>query len=155
MELDVEKFVSPQVIELVRKHGLHKMAAAIEGVDEITIKEAVSLLGAKAYMRRKQAGQIAAGIAALAELRGEKVANWGPLLQRSFLPAVAGAGLALIPDLMGEGPMDPDKAMQHALAGGLAGGLGGAARNLQLAGRANPHAVQELLAGLPNLPQQG
>lgn len=152
MELDVEKYVSPRALEAVRRAGLHKVAAVIEGVDEITIKEAVSILGRKAYMRRKEAGQVAAGIAALAELRNEKVANWGPLLQRSFLPAVAGAGLAMVPDMMQEGPFDPDKAMQHALMGGALGGVGGAARSLQLAGRSNPMALQELLQSMPQMP---
>lgn len=149
MDFPVDKLVPQNLIDVVRRAGLHKVAGAMAGVDEITIKEAVRIIGEKAFIRRKQAGLIATGLAAFAELRGEKIANFNELLSRSFRPALAGAGLAMIPDLMQEGPINADKALQHALVGGALGGMGGAARNVQLAAKNNPAAWEGLMGSLP------
>jgi hypothetical protein len=149
MDLDVEKLISPNLVDAVRRAGLHKIAGAMAGVDEITIKEAVKILGGKAYIRRKQAGLIATGLAAFASLRGEKIANFQELLTRSFRPALAGAAIATVPDLLQDGPVNVDKALQHALVGGALGGVGGMARNVQLAARNDPAAWSRLMESMP------
>lgn len=98
MDLNVENLVSDRALQAIRRVGLHKVAGVMAGVDELTLKEAVNILGRKAYTRRKEAGQVAAGIAALAALRGEKLA-FQELLRRSIAPVVVGAGLATVADL--------------------------------------------------------
>ena len=152
-DIDVEKLISPRALAAVRSVGLHKVAAAMAGLDEITLKEAAGLIGARAYMRRKEAATVANSIGALAELRGEKVANLSELLRRSFMPTVAGAGLAMVPDLMAEGPLNTDKALQHALVGGALGLGGGMAHNINFARQNNPGAWDSLMQSLP--PQPG
>jgi len=148
-DIDLNKIVPARALEGIRTAGLHKIAAAMVGLDEIGLKEAAALIGARAYVRRKEAATVLEGIASLAELRGEKVANWQELLHRAFLPAVAGAGLAMVPDLMAEGPMDTDKAMQHALVGGALGGAGSVGHNLFRASQRNAPAFEALVGSLP------
>lgn len=139
----------------LRTAGLHKMAGALEGVDELGLKEAVSILGRKAYLRRKEAAQVVAGIGALAELRNEKVADWGVLLRRALMPALASAGLATLPDLMADGPLDTDKALQHALIGGALGGVGSGIHTLALSKQQNPTAWNSLMGTAAHLPRVG
>lgn len=149
-DVNLDNLVSHRAIAAIRSAGLHKVAGAMAGLDEIDIRTAAGLIGARAYMRRKQAALVAEGIGALALVQGEKLgAGWSDLLSRSFLPAVAGAGLATIPDFMQDGPMDTDKAMQHALLGGALGGVGSMARNVGRAAKANPAAWDSLLSNLP------
>lgn len=152
MDFNVENLISDRALQAIRDAGLHKVAGVLAGVDELTLKEAVNILGRKAYTRRKEAGQVAAGIAALAELRGEKLA-FQELLRRSIAPAVAGAGLAMIPDLMGDAPFNPNQALQHAAAGGLAGGIAGAANTMALGRRQNPQAWGDLMHSVSQVPR--
>lgn len=121
--MTLDDLVPPSVTAAVAAHGLHKIAGAMLGAPELTIKEALQSIGAKAYLRRKEARSIADGIAALAVLRGEKVAmnpETMALLSRSVVPALAGAGVGALAG--GEGHRT-----EGALAGGALGGFGSAA----------------------------
>jgi hypothetical protein len=72
MDFKVDGFVSPALLEIVKNAGLHRVVGAMEGLDEMTLKEAVAILGAKAYAQRVENTKIAEGLAALAALTGEK-----------------------------------------------------------------------------------
>lgn len=136
MEFKVETFLSPDNVETLRRTGLHKVAGAMAGTDELTIKHAVSLIGTKAYQRRRETQKIAAGLKALADLTNEKVADtvWGPLMQKAMGPAVLGMGAAALPAIMSHQELDP---MQIAMGGVLGGtvGMGQAMANV-------PKAIQ-------------
>jgi hypothetical protein len=87
--MTLDDLIPPHVTTAVHDLGLHKVAGAMLGVPELTLKEAVAVIGAKAYLQRKEARSIADGIASYAALIGEKVAE-NPalmaLLQRNLVP---------------------------------------------------------------------
>jgi hypothetical protein len=66
MTLKIENFFSPRGLAAVRSQGLHKIAGAMVGVDEVTVKDAAQIIGTKAHLRRREFQKISAGIAALA-----------------------------------------------------------------------------------------
>lgn len=66
MTLKIENFFSPRGLNAVKTQGLHKIAGAMVGVDEVTVKDAAQIIGAKARLRRREFAKIAEGIAALA-----------------------------------------------------------------------------------------
>lgn len=136
--------------DAVRRHGLHKVAGAIAGVEEMSLKEATTLLGAHAYMRRREFQKIAMGLRALADLSGVKLADmpWGALLQKSLPYAIGGGVIGALPDLMAEGPLNKDLALQHALAGAAIGGTAGGASTLHQLARRNPAIGEQILAGM-------
>lgn len=87
--MTLDDLVPPSVTAAVAAHGLHKIAGAMLGAPELTIKEALETIGQKAYLRRKEARSIADGLAALAVLTGTKVAENSPLaelLRKSVAP---------------------------------------------------------------------
>jgi hypothetical protein len=153
MDFVVENFIPPRNLGALRRMGLHKIAGAMLGVPEVTFKEAVAYLGAKAFLHRAEATKIAHGIEALATLRGEKVANvWQSVLQRSTAPALLGAGIAALPEMTGDQPINWDNVLRRGAMGAAVGGVGGAALNLDRAFQANPglanalhHAVQGMV----------
>lgn len=153
--LAVEKFVPQRALDAIRRAGLHKVAGALRGFDEITLKEAAGLLGARAYVRRKEASAIIEGIVAFAELRGEKTAGnlTSELLHRALAPAAFGAGIATIPDLMADGPVDQNKMLQHALIGGGIGLAGGAGNAVRRATQNDPALAEHLVQALQNRPK--
>jgi len=97
MAFAIENFIPPQHLQVLLREGLHKVAGALTGFDEITLKEAVAILGGKAFLRRRERHKIAQGLHDLAVLTGEKNAGdpWHEMLGRAAFPAAAGAGIAL------------------------------------------------------------
>lgn len=66
MTLKIENFFSPRGLNAVKTQGLHKIAGAMVGVDEVTIKDAAQIIGTKAHLRRREFEKISDGLAALA-----------------------------------------------------------------------------------------
>lgn len=145
--MTLDDLIPPFVTRTVARQGLHKIAGAMLGVPELTSKEAVAVIGAKAYLRRKEARTIVDGIAAYATVTGEKIAEdpaLMALLRRAAMPALAGAGVAAIPQLL-----DPNRQGQSLLPamgmGALLGGAGGAANAIH---NLHPDASQALAGAL-------
>jgi len=153
--MTLDDLIPPHVTAAVRDLGLHKIAGAMHGVPELTIKEAVTTIGAKAFLRRKEARAIADGIAAYAMVTGEKIAEnpaMMALLQKSLMPALAGAGIAAVPHLISRDPQEHDlgSMLPSMGIGALLGGAGGAASAL---GNATRGPIgQELAANLQRQP---
>jgi hypothetical protein len=129
--MTLDDLIPPHVTATVRDAGLHKIAGAMLGVPELTIKEAVFSIGARAFMRRKEARAIVDGIAAYATLTNEKIAE-NPalmaLLRRAAVPAAVGAGIGMAPHFMSNDPYEQQKsALPGGALGGLLGGLTGIA----------------------------
>ena len=146
MDFDAEKLFPEHLRETLRRSGLHKVAGAMLGIDEVTLKEAAAIIGAKAYLRRRETQKIATGISAFAALTGEKVAEnplmdlGSALLKRGLPMAGLSAGITLAPKLLRGEPIEATDALLPAAAG-LIGGAGyGAYKGLQ----ANPHLVEPL-----------
>jgi len=144
MSFDIANFVSPAALRVLKTAGLHKMAGVMAGIDELTMKEAVATIGAKAHLRHCEMRKMADGINALAELHGEKVA--GPsilsaLAQHAVTPGLLGAGIGAGSELMNEGPVNMERLVSRALMGGGIGMAGGMASHLGRASAANPSAA--------------
>ena len=89
MSFDQERFT--RTIETIRTVGLHKVAGAMHGVDEMTAPIAAGIIGAKAYMRRKSAQLIASGLVSLAALEKQAVSSeTAAQLRDSIIPAIKG-----------------------------------------------------------------
>jgi hypothetical protein len=144
MELHVEQLVSPEALTALRSAGLHKVAAAMAGVDELDLNTAVRLIGEKAYTRRKEAAEIANGLGALAAINNEKVA-WMPVIEKAIVPGLAGATIAALPRMLSSGPVNPDDVMSDALTGLVAGGALGGIGALNRAGQESPQAFKDLM----------
>lgn len=134
MNFKIENFISPRNLAVLQHTGLHKLAGALNGFDELTVKEAVAIIGAKARLRRLEMNKIAAGLQDLAALTNEKIAS-SPLMEllhHAAIPAAAGAGIALAPKLLSPEPTYAGDALSTgatgAVLGGVAGGLSGLAR---------------------------
>lgn len=90
---DLNHLISPDAVATIRAAGLHKIAGAMHGVDEMTMPVAVGLIGQRAYVRRKTARLVADGIISLAAatdktaMTTEAVAH----LRRSVAPSTKGA----------------------------------------------------------------
>jgi hypothetical protein len=131
MDFDAEKLFPEHLRETLRRTGLHKVAGAMLGIDEVTLKEAVAVIGARAYLQRHENQKIAAGIKAFAELTGEKVAEnpmldlGGALLRRGLPMAALTTGVSLAPKLLHGEHIDATDALLPAAAG-LIGGAGAA-----------------------------
>jgi hypothetical protein len=135
MDFDAEKLYPEHLRDTLKRVGLHKVAGAMLNVDEVTIKEAVAVIGAKAFMRRREMQKIADGINALAALSGEKTAGpglpWGTMLSKSVAPALLGGAAATLPEMiMSQQPTNPDEMMKRFALGAALGGFGGALHNL-------------------------
>jgi len=156
--MDAEKLYPAHLRDTLRRVGLHKIAGAMLGCDEVTLKEAVAVIGAKAYFRRRETQKIAAGIDALEALTcaGEKTAASpsGEVLRallRSGLPsAVGGAGLAVLPKILSHEQNAPSDYIAPALLGGGLGLIGGAAGAGLRATRANPESAAGIAAAIRN-----
>lgn len=154
--MDAEKLYPSHLRDTLRRVGLHKVAGAMLGIDEVTLKEAVAVIGAKAYLRRRETQKIAAGIDALEALTGSsgKVAATPSgevtrALLRAGLPgAAAGAGIAILPKMLSRDPRDQSGYLAPALLGGGLGLLGGAAGAGLRATRANPDAAAGIAAAV-------
>jgi hypothetical protein len=125
MDFRVENFISPRNLQILSRTGLHKTAGALNGIDEMTIKHAVAIIGTKARQKRAEAQTIQAGIEAYAALRGEKTAGPGnmSLLQHGLkgIPAAllgGGIGYAMAPN-------DPEEEKRKMQQGALMGLIGG------------------------------
>ena len=158
MGIDVEKLFPAHLRGTLQRAGLHKIAGAMLGVDEVTLKEAVAVVGAKAYLRRRETQKIAAGIDAFAAIthQGEKQAA-SPQAQvlmsllRSGLPAaVGGAGLAVLPKVLSNDPRDDRGYLAPALLGGGLGLLGGAMGTGLRAAKNNPGSAAGIAQAIKN-----
>ena len=133
--MTIDDLIPSHVIKAVRDHGMHKVAGAMLDVPELTLKEATYVLGAKAYLRRKEARSIVDGIVAYAALTNEKVADNSALmamLRRAAVPAAVGAGIAAAPRLLSSDPYEQQKSLVPSLGiGALLGGLTGVAGGLR------------------------
>jgi hypothetical protein len=126
--MTLDDLIPPHVVAAVAKHGLHKVAGVMHGIPELTLKEAAAIIGAKAYLRRKEARAIADGIGAYAVVTGEKIAEnpaMMALLQKSLMPALMGAGIGAVPHLLSRDPQEhqmsamlPSMGIGALLAGG-------------------------------------
>ena len=127
--MNLDDLVPASTVRAVAAQGLHKIAGAMQGVPELTLPLAVQSLGARAFLRRKEARSIAEGIAAFATVSGEKTAENPALmamLRRSVMPAIAGAGIAAAPRLLSNDPMQHGSALPAMGIGALLGAAGGA-----------------------------
>jgi hypothetical protein len=126
MDFKVENFLSAHSLEILSRTGLHKTAAVLNGLDEMTIKHAVSIIGTKARQKRAEAVLITDGIAALAQLRGEKFAalpalgKWLPHVTGGIPAGLLGAGIGYALS-----PQDPETEKRMMIQAGLMGLLGG------------------------------
>jgi hypothetical protein len=150
MAFAIENFILPQNLEVIQRGGLHKLAGAMTGFDELTLKEAVAIVGAKALQRRREMHKIAQGLDDLAVLAGEKLAGdpWHELLGRAAFPAAAGAGIALASRAMSPMPMDSNDALMSGGTGALLGGVAGAGAGLARALRSTPDLAAQLAQAL-------
>jgi len=150
MAFAIENFIPPQNLEVLQRGGLHKLAGALTGFDELTLKEAVAILGGKALMRRRERHKIAQGLDDLAVLAGEKRAGdpWHELLGRAAFPAAAGAGIALASRAMSPLPMDHNDALMSGGTGALLGGVAGAGAGLAHVFRRNPELAAQVARAL-------
>lgn len=73
MSFDINNFISPRNLNVLQRAGLHKVAGAMLDVPELTIKEAVAMIGAKAHLRRRETQKIATGLEDLAALTGTQI----------------------------------------------------------------------------------
>lgn len=91
--MTLDDIIPRHVVETVARVGLHKIAGAMNGIDEMTLPAAIGILGAKSYLRRKEARAIADGIASYAVLSGTKVAEDPSLVEalRRIVVPVRGA----------------------------------------------------------------
>lgn len=71
-DITLAGLISPATLRVIKEAGLHRVVGAMEGVDELGLKEAVCLIGARAYAQRIENAKIAQGLADLAALTGEK-----------------------------------------------------------------------------------
>lgn len=69
---DLDKFVSPQLLNLLQNGAFHKVAAKMYGVDEINEKTASQIIGTKLMTRLAEWKQINTGLAALQELEKDE-----------------------------------------------------------------------------------
>ena len=153
MSFDIANFVSPAALRVLKTAGLHKVAGVMAGINELTLKEAVAVIGAKARMRHVEGQKIADGLQALAALNGEKAANmWEPLLQRAIGPGLIGAGIAAAPELLQEGPVNQERLLERALLGGAIGGIGGMGTALHKAVKTNPGLGAQIGTSVGQLP---
>jgi hypothetical protein len=150
MAFAIENFIPPRNLEVIQRAGLHKLAGALTGFDELTLKEAVAIVGGKAFMRRRERHKIAQGLHDLALLTGEKNAGdpWHELLARAAFPAAAGAGIALASRAMSPMPMDDSDALMTGGTGALLGGVAGAGAGLARALRTSPQLGPQLAQAL-------
>jgi hypothetical protein len=126
MDFNVEAFIHPSNLQILKSTGLHKTAAALNGLDEMTIKHAVAIIGTKARQKRAEMRAIADGITALAELQGQKTAapsqfgKWLPHVMRALPTAALGGGIGYI-----LAPNDPETEKKYMTQAALLGLLGG------------------------------
>lgn len=135
--MNLEDLVPASTVETVKRVGLHKIAGAMLGVSELTIGDAAASIGAKAYLRRKEARLMVNGIAAYAAVTGEKVAEnpaMMALLRRAVAPAMLGGGIGAVTHFMND---DPNKGsiVGPMAAGGLLGAVGGSLNALNASTR--------------------
>jgi hypothetical protein len=150
MAFAIENFIPPANLEVLQREGLHKLAGALTGFDELTLKEAVAIVGGKALLRRRERHKIAQGLHDLALLTGEKHAGdpWHELLGRAAFPAAAGAGIALASRALSPMPMDQNDALMSGGTGALLGGVAGAGAGLAGALRRSPELAAQLARAL-------
>lgn len=66
--MTINDLIPHEVTETIARVGLNKIAAAMSGLETLDMPRAVGIIGARSYLRRKEARSIADGIAAYASL---------------------------------------------------------------------------------------
>ncbi len=153
-DLKLETFMRPEALSALQRQGLHKIAGAMNGVDELTIKEAARLIGEQAYRRRAEMKKIAAGLKDFAALT-EKNAAGSPVLeaalQRAVLPALGGAAIGVVPKLMSNEPTSQSDLLTSGALGAVMGGLGGAGMAIHRGSMEHPEAASALGQAIQSL----
>lgn len=70
--IDLESILAPTV-RVIQSVGLHKVAGAMQGLEEVAMPQAVQIIGARAFVRRKTARLISEGLASLAAVEVQEV----------------------------------------------------------------------------------
>lgn len=73
MSFDHARF--ERTVQTVRAAGLHKVAGVMNGVEEMTAPTAAGIIGAKAYVRRKEAQLVASGLVSLAAVQKQAMSG--------------------------------------------------------------------------------
>jgi hypothetical protein len=144
----MRNLMSPALIQAIESGQFSKVAAAMRGFNEFTLKEAAYLIGVQAYVKRAQAEHIIDGLQSMRELQSGsevKLADnpWGTLIRRSVAPAVLGgaAAYAVSPD-------DPEIQKRNMMVGGAIGAGGGLLHTLHKGIQANPQVAQQMFHAL-------
>ena len=92
--MTIDDLIPCHTVAVVAAAGLHKIAGAMHGIDEMTLPAAIGSIGARAYARRKEARAIVDGITSYAALTGEKTAEDTGLMEmlRRIVVPVRGQG---------------------------------------------------------------
>ena len=140
--MDITRFFSPTALHVLRHEGLHKVAGAMHGCEEMTLKDGVAHLIERAYVKSAEARIIRDGIESLAVLRNEKTAEGvlTPAMISALFPALLGAGVGYASADQND-PDDPTKAHRAMITGGLIGGGAGILNSLRRIGVTNPGAA--------------
>jgi hypothetical protein len=146
MDVKIENFISPNNLNVLAEAGLAKVAGAMYGHDEMTMREAFTEIGRRSFIKRAEQRGIADGIRAFAALTGqEKNAALERLLRPgSMAMPLLGAGMMAGPEMMSDGPVDWHSVLKKGLVGGAAGMVGGGIANLERTLKANPAVAQQL-----------
>lgn len=146
MDVKVENFIAPENLRKIATIGLHKIAGAMYGVDELTMRDAFEQIGRRYFAKRAEARTIAEGIEAFAALTDQpKTAALERLLRpNSMAMPLLGAGLMAAPEMMHDGPIDWNAAMKKGLLGAGAGAVGGGIANLERTLKSNPAIAGDL-----------
>ena len=142
--MDITRFIPARNLDVLRRAGLHKVAGAMCGVEEMTLKEAVAIGAAQMFVKNAEYRVIREGLESLAALRGEKTAEGpmdliGPLLLRA-LPGAAIGGLGAY----AASPNDPDAELRNIGMGAGIGGIAGLLRGLHLGAVRDPPSAAAL-----------
>jgi len=157
MDFDAEMLFPAHIRDTLKHVGLHKIAGAMFNIDEITIKEAAAIIGAKAYLHRRENQKIAAGLEALSALTGEKLAGnpmmdlGATLLRRSAPAALGGMALTTVPKLLSGDPVTMNDLLAPAAIGGLGGLMGGMGATSYRTFKDNPHLIAPFTHGVQSL----
>jgi len=68
---DLERFIQPETLNVIKAAGLHRVVGEIKGVGPLHMGKVAALIGSRAYILRKTAGMIGAGLVSTAAVTGQ------------------------------------------------------------------------------------
>ncbi len=147
--MNITDIIPPQNLAILKTAGFNKITAVMNGVDEVTIKEAVQIVATKAFLKRAEQRLIAAGIHSLAVVRGEKTAenaqaDLALAILRHAVPGVALGGAASYL----ASPNDPQQELRNVLQGMALGGVAGAGNALYQGSKMSPVGASGMAQGI-------